>query len=122
MKKDNVIQIKSYEFAVRVITFVSHIRKEIKEFELTRQLIRSGTSIGANVEEAIGSHTRKEFSSKITIAYREARETHYWLRLFRDGGLSSAETIDELIESCEEILRILGSIQKTTRKKDDDHD
>lgn len=122
MKKDNVIQIKSYEFAVRVITFVRQIRKEIKEFELTRQLIRSGTSIGANVEEAIGSHTRKEFSSKITIAYREARETHYWLRLFRDAGLSSAEEIDELIESCEEILRILGSIQKTTRKKDDDRD
>lgn len=70
MKKDNVIQIKSYDFAVRVVKLYKHLAQEKKEFVLSKQLLRSGTSIGANVEEAIGGQSRKDFFAKLTIAYK----------------------------------------------------
>jgi four helix bundle protein len=81
MKKDNVIQTKSYNFAVRVVKLYKHLSQEKKEFVLSKHLLRSGTSIGANVEEAIGGQSRKDFFAKLTIAYKEARESHYWIRL-----------------------------------------
>ncbi len=87
MKKDNVIQIKSYDFAVRIVKLYKHLSQEKKEFVLSKQLLRSGTSIGANVEEAIGGQSRKDFFAKLTIAYKEARESHYWIRLLRDTKL-----------------------------------
>ena len=84
MKKDNIIQIKSYDFAVRIVKLYNHLSQEKKEFVLSKQLLRSGTSIGANVEEAIGGQSRKDFYAKLTIAYKEARESHYWIRLLND--------------------------------------
>ncbi len=77
MKKDNIIQEKSYDFAVRIVNLYKHLLQEKKEFVLSKQLLRSGTSIGANIEEAIGGQSRKDFYAKLTIAYKEARETHY---------------------------------------------
>ncbi len=79
MKKDNIIQTKSYNFAVRIIKLYKHLSQEKKEFVLSKQLLRSGTSIGANIEEAIGGQSRKDFFAKLTIAYKEARESHYWI-------------------------------------------
>lgn len=117
MKQNNVIQEKSYEFALRVVKLYQHLTREKHEYVLARQVIRSGTSIGANVEEAIGAHSQKDFRFKLTIAYKEARETHYWLRLMRDSGYLSPTQVDSLLESCDELLRILGSIQKTLKKK-----
>ncbi|GAB7257032.1 hypothetical protein OBPA_14970 [Polaribacter sp. OB-PA-B3] len=84
MKKDNIIQTKSYNFAVRIIKLYKHLSQEKKEFVLSKQLLRSGTSIGANIEEAIGGQSRKDFLAKLTIAYKEARESHYWIRLLKD--------------------------------------
>lgn len=115
MKKDNVIQIKSYDFAVRIAKLYKHLSEEKKEFTLSKQLLRSGTSIGANVEEAIGGQSRKDFFAKLTIAYKEARESHYWIRLLRDTDYLTKKEADSLLLDINEILKIIGSIQKTIR-------
>ena len=115
MKKDNVIQIKSYDFAVRIVKLHKYLSQEKKEFVLSKQLLRSGTSIGANVEEAIGGQSRKDFFAKLTIAYKEARESHYWIRLLKDTDFLSNKESESLLKDIEEILKIIGSIQKTIR-------
>ena len=99
----NIIQEKSYHFSLRIISLYRRLYKQ-REFVISRQLLRCGTSIGANVEEALGSYSRKDFHFKMVIAFKEARETHYWLRLIRDAGLSG-----------EELLRILKAITRRTR-------
>jgi four helix bundle protein len=84
---------------------------------LSKQLLRSGTSVGANVEEAIGGQSEKDFFAKLTIAYKEARETHYWVRLLTDTEFITKEESESLLFDIEELLRIIGSIQKTLRSK-----
>ena len=93
MKNDNIVQIKSYGFAIRVVRLYQHLSTEKKEFVLSKQLLRSGTGIGANVEEAIGGQSRADFASKLAIAYKEARETSYWLRLLKDTGYLSENRV-----------------------------
>lgn len=115
MKNDNVIQIKSYAFAVKIIKIYQFLANDKKEFVLSKQLLRSGTSIGANIEEAIGGQSSKDFYAKLTIAYKEARETHYWIRLLRDANYLNKEESENLLEDITEILKIIGSIQKTLR-------
>src|SRR5690554_8172579 len=115
MKSDNIIQIKSYAFAVRIIKVYQFLSNEKKEFVLSKKLLRSGTSIGANIEEAIGGQSKKDFYAKLTISYKEARETKYWLRLLTDTNYLEIERSKTLINDCEELLRIIGSIQKTIR-------
>jgi hypothetical protein len=115
MKKDNVVQIKSYAFAVRIVNVFKYLSEEKKEYVLSKQLLRCGTSIGANIEEAIGGQTEKDFFAKLTISYKEARETHYWIRLLKDTSYLSNEEAQSLLIDIEELLRIIGSIQKTLR-------
>jgi four helix bundle protein len=112
--KENIVQDKSYKFAIRIIELFRKL--STSESVLARQMLRSGTSIGANVEEAIGAQTRQDFFSKMTIAYKEARETRYWIRLLIDSNLVDAEKGSEIKNDCEELLRIIGSIQKTIRE------
>lgn len=80
-------------------------------------MLRSGTSIGANVEEAIGGQSENDFYAKMSIAYKEARETHYWIRLLRDSGYIDPNHADSLLHDCLEIQKIIGSIQKTLKNK-----
>ncbi|CAM3885829.1 MULTISPECIES: four helix bundle protein [Flavobacterium] len=115
MKKDNVVQIKSYAFAVRIVKVYQFLCEQKKEFVLSKQLLRSGTSIGANIEEAIGGQSEKDFFAKLTISYKEARETHYWIRLLKDTNYLTVEQADNLLKDADELLRIIGSIQKTIR-------
>jgi four helix bundle protein len=115
MKKDNVVQIKSYAFAVRIVNVFKYLSEEKKEYVLSKQLLRCGTSIGANIEEAIGGQTEKDFFAKLTISYEESRETHYWIRLLKDTSYLSNEEAQSLLNDVEELLRIIGSIQKTLR-------
>jgi four helix bundle protein len=89
-----------------------------KEYVLSKQILRSGTSIGANVEESIGCHSRKDFIAKYSIIYKEARETHYWLRLLKDSGFLNEKLYDSLINDCEQLLKIIGSIQKSLKSND----
>ncbi|VAW23891.1 hypothetical protein MNBD_BACTEROID04-497 [hydrothermal vent metagenome] len=115
MKKDNIIQIKSYNFAIRIVELYKDLSVNKREFILSKQLLRSGISIGANIEEAIGGQSRKDFYAKLAISYKEARESHYWIRLLKDTNYLSQEQYDSLIFDIEELLKIIGSIQKTIR-------
>ncbi|MXN90396.1 four helix bundle protein [Flavobacterium sp. Sd200] len=115
MKADNVVQVKSYAFAIRIVKVYKYLITEQKEFVLSKQLLRCGTSIGANVEEAIGGQSKNDFFAKLTIAYKEARETHYWIRLLKDTDYLSPEQCTSLLADTEELLRLIGSIQKTLR-------
>ncbi len=117
MKTDNVVKEKSYAFALRIVKLQNYLFTKGVDRSLSRQLLRCGTSIGANIEEAVGGQSIKDFQWKIGIAYREARETHYWLRLLYDSGYIDKREFDSIIADNEEILRIIGSIQKTVKEK-----
>jgi len=117
MKQDNIIQEKSFAFAVRIVNLYKYLREEKKEFVLSKQVLRSGTSIGANIEESIGGQSDRDFLMKVTIAYKEARETVYWLKLLLATDYLSQEQADSLIKDSEEICKILGKIQITMKNR-----
>ncbi|MBD3616885.1 MAG: four helix bundle protein [Gracilimonas sp.] len=113
--KENVIQIKSFKFALAIIELCKMLQNE-REYVISKQLLRSGTSIGSNVEEAIAGQSRKDFLSKISISLKEARETRYWLRLLKESELTNID-IDAYLHSSFELISILSAIVKTTRQK-----
>ncbi len=117
MKTENVILTKSYQFSLRIIKLYMHLKQNHKEFELSKQVLRSGTSVGANPEEGVGAQSKKDFIAKFSIAHKEARETHYWLRLLRDSGLIEPKLAESLIEECEELKRITASILKSSKRE-----
>ncbi len=116
--KENIIQKKSFSYALEIINFYKYLIEVCKEFVISKQILRSGTSIGANVEVALGAQSRKDFFSKLTIAYKEARETRYWLRLLIESKYIDLEKGNSLLIGCEELLKIIGSIQKTVSASD----
>ena len=109
----SLIKDKSYCFALEIIGLYKILLKQ-NEFVLSKQLLKSGTSIGANVEEALAGQSRADFLSKMSIASKEARETNYWLRLLKDSGIISKTEIEPLLAESEAIANILTSIVKTT--------
>lgn len=109
---DSVIRQKSFEFALAIIELYRKLQ-ERHEYVISRQLLRSGTSIGANVEEATAGQSRKDFLSKMAIASKEARETKYWLLLLQKSKLVDIDVTSHLGQ-VEELIRILTSIVKTT--------
>jgi four helix bundle protein len=113
---ENIILTKSYDFALRIVRMYQHLSAEKKEFVLSKQVLRSGTSIGANIEEAIGGISKPDFKAKMSIAYKEARETDYWLRLLKDTGYIDAQSYTSISNDCSEILKILYTIIKSTGK------
>jgi four helix bundle protein len=115
--KSNVLQEKSYSFALRIIKLYRFLTEEKKEFVLSKQVLRSGTSIGANIEESIWWVSEKDFASKIAISYKEARETRYWIRLLIDSWYLTDVQWAELMSSCDELCRIMGKTQSTLRSK-----
>jgi four helix bundle protein len=117
MKKDNVIKKKSFDFAVSVVNLYKHLTKEKKEYVMSKQLLRSGTSVGANIEEAIGGQSDKDFLHKFSIAYKEARESMYWLKLLHATDYLTQKEFESLSKNIDEICRIIGSIQVTMKAK-----
>jgi four helix bundle protein len=115
MKDGNVILDKTFKFALRILKLYIHLRKKKVDNGLCSQLLGSGTSLGANVEEAIGGSSRKDFINKLQIAYREARETRYWLRLLRDGEIIDKKLAESFLKDCEEILKILTAILNSSK-------
>jgi len=112
---ENVVAFKSFGLAVRIVKFCQHLRSSKQEYVLSKQLLRSGTSVGANVEEAIGGISRADFSAKISIAYKEARETSYLLKLLYATDYVEEKQFQSLLRDCEEVCRILRAILNTTR-------
>lgn len=111
--KESIIKDKSFGFALTIIELYKKMT-ENKEFILSKQLIRSGTSIGANVSEALAGESRADFVHKMSIASKEARETLYWLELLEQSNLISIN-FKEYIQNCKELIKILTSIIKTTK-------
>lgn len=111
-QKQNIIQTKTFNFALKIAKLCKSLQKS-SEYMASKQLFRSGTSIGANVEEALAAQSRKDFVSKMSIALKEARETHYWLRLLQESQLVEGD-YSSRIDEIKEITRILTSIVKTT--------
>lgn len=112
----NIILEKSFQFAVRIVKLHVHLIKDLKQFDISSQILRSGTSIGANIEEAMGGVSRKDFIYKLSISYKEARETKYWLRLLQESGLLKKDECESLLKDCEELLKLLYSIINTSKK------
>lgn len=108
----SLVQQKSFDFALRIIKLYTTLQQH-REYVLSRQLLRSGTSIGANVTEATAGQSRRDFLAKMSIASKEARETKYWLELFKQSELAPVDVSGELSD-VEELIRILTSIVKTT--------
>jgi four helix bundle protein len=117
MRGSNIIQEKSYAFSLRIVKLYKHFVANKIEYVLIKQLLRSGISIGANIEEAIGGQTKKDFIAKISISYKEARETKYWIRLLRDSDFLKPNEADSLLNDIEEILRILAKILTSSKSE-----
>jgi four helix bundle protein len=111
----SIIHEKSFHFALEIIELFKKLQIE-REYVLSKQLLRSGTSIGANIEEAIAGQSRRDFLAKMAVASKEARETRYWLTLLQKSNLTKAD-LNQAIKNNEELIRILTSIVKTTGEK-----
>lgn len=114
MKDQNVILEKTFQFGLRIIKLHLYLKKNGIDRVLSIQLLRSGTSIGANAEEAMGGSSKKDFKQKLRIAYREARETSYWLRLLKESELLENKLAESILTDCTEIIRILTAILNST--------
>lgn len=114
--KENIIEIKSKSFAKRIVLFCRYLSKKT-ESPILSQLIRSGTSIGANVHEAMEGYSKKDFYSKLSIALKEARETEYWLDLLYNLNDISKDEFTSINQDCSEIISILVAIKKTQRQE-----
>ena len=113
---NSIVKEKSKRFAVRVVRLYQYLSKEKHEFIMSRQLLKSGTSIGANVSEAGYAQSRNDFINKLSIAMKEAAETEYWLELLHDTGYIEGEAFSSISRDCSEICKMLIQILNTTKK------
>ena len=113
--KDNIIIDKSKQFALRIIKLYTYLRDEKREHVLSKQLLRAGTSIGANVKEAVRGQTKPDFYSKMNIALKEASETEYWLELLHESGYITDKQFDSIYMDNQELIKLLVSITKTQK-------
>ena len=116
MERSSVIAEKSKAFALRIVGLYRFLSEEKHEFVLSRQALRSGTSIGANIREAARAQSRADFYTKLTIALKEADETAYWLELLHGDGYIRTREFESLYADCQELIRLLTAITRTLRK------
>ena len=117
MKTDNVIVDKSKLFAVRIINLYKYLCDEKKEFVLSKQVLKSGTSIGANVKESVRAESKSDFVHKMNISLKEASETEYWLELLAETDYISAQQFQSINNDCTELIKLLTAIVKTSREE-----
>ena len=110
---ENIIAVKSKAFALRCIKAYQYLTTEKKEYVLSKQLLRSGTSIGANVKEGLRGQTKPDFASKMSIALKEASETEYWIELLGESGILSDMESKSMLDDCVELIKILTTITKS---------
>ena len=115
MVKRNTIRNKSFDFAVRIVKVYQHLTDVKREFVLSKQLLRSGTAIGALVKEAEQAESKPDFIHKLNIALKEASETEYWLELLEKTNYLTEQQFSSLYKDCVELLKLLTAIIKTTR-------
>lgn len=117
MKKENIVVDKSKAFAVRIIRMYQYLSKEKQEYVLSKQVLRSGTSIGANIKEAIRAQSKQDFLFKMNISLKEASETEYWLELLHETDYISDAQFDSIHEECVELIKILTAIIHSSKKE-----
>jgi four helix bundle protein len=110
---ESIVKNKSYDFALQILKLYLFLTEK-NHFAIANQVVRAGTSIGANVEEALAGFSKKDFTAKMSIASKEARETYYWLRLIRDAGVVEINQVKSLVAESETLVKILTSIVKTS--------
>ncbi|OPC36128.1 four helix bundle protein [Elizabethkingia miricola] len=115
MKEDNIIKQKSFDFAVRIIKLYQYLSSDKKEFILSKQILRSGTSVGAMIRESEHAQSKSDFIHKLSIAQKEINETTYWLELFQATDYLSAQEFESINEDAVEIIKLITSIIKTTK-------
>lgn len=111
--RENIIKDKSFGFAIKIVNLYKELTGKKKEFVLSRQILKSGTSIGANITEALAAQSKKDFRAKLTISFKEAKETKYWLELLKETNYIDKEIYLELITDADELCKILYSIIKS---------
>ena len=116
--KDSIIKIKSKSFAVRIIKLYKHLQDNKREFVLSKQILRSGTSIGANVHEAYFGQSKKDFISKMQIALKETSETEYWIDLLTETDYISKNESESILNDCQELARLLHATVKTSKSNE----
>ena len=114
---ESILEQKSFQFAIRIVNLCKHLRNAKEEYTLSRQLLRSGTSIGANVAEAQQAQSKADFISKLSIALKETTETKYWVRLLAATGYLSEQEYQSIFPDCVEIEKMLTSSVKTAKEK-----
>lgn len=119
MKDENVIVDKSKSFALRIIKLYKYLVAEKKEYVLSKQVLKSGTSIGANVKEAIRGQSKADFYAKMNIALKETSETEYWLELLYESNYIEKRAFEDIFSDCKEIIKILMAITKTQKSEQD---
>ena len=112
---DNIIETKSFNFAIRIVSLYKYLKNEKQEFVMSKQMLRSGTSIGANIAEAEEAQSKPDFVSKMNIALKETAETKYWLRLLNATDYLTDVEFDSIINDCIEVEKILNAIIKTSK-------
>lgn len=112
----NVTQKKSFAFAIRIVKLYKYLVEEKQEYTLSKQLLRSGTSIGANIEEGLGGQSKKDFIAKLSIAYKEARETDYWLRILHETDYLTKTQFEGIYSDLQEIKKLLTSTLNTSKR------
>lgn len=117
MKTENILADKTVDFAVRIVKFYKYLCEEKKEYVLSKQILRSGTSIGANVRESKNAQSKTDFISKLNIALKEADETEYWLEVMVKSDLIKENQVEKLVSDLKEIIAILVSSLKTMKSK-----
>ena len=117
MKNENIVYDKSKAFAIRIVNLRNYLADEKREYVLSKQLLRSGTSIGANIAEAICAVSNNEFSAKMHIAYKECSETLYWLELLKDTDYLTEKEFISIEQDCRELIKLLTAITKTAKSK-----
>ncbi|WP_302023488.1 four helix bundle protein [uncultured Prevotella sp.] len=118
-KDDNVVVQKSYAFSLRCVRLYKYLCSRDGNYIIGKQLLRSGTSIGANVREALRAQTRPDFITKLNVALKEASETEYWIELLRDSDYISSSQAESMLADCVELLKILTSIVKKSKENSD---
>ncbi len=113
MNEKDTVRNKSKKFAIRIVRMYQYLTNEKREFVLSKQILRSGTSIGANVTEACYGSSRKDFVAKLYIAYKESAETMYWLELLYETGYLTKDMFQSMRQDCDEIIRMLTATIKT---------
>jgi len=113
--KENPLKDKSYKFALRIVKLCKHLTEEKREFIISKQVLRSGTSIGANITEGNQAQSKPDFVHKLSIAHKESFETEYWLCLLRDGEYITEKQAESLLEDCRELQKILTTSIKTAK-------